>query len=57
VDCDACYNACPLGIPLNLLTKKMVEEAKVNFGGYQPSLKGGHLMSTYKPDDKENFIQ
>ena len=57
VDCDACYNACPLAIPINLLTKKMVEEAKVNFGGYQPSIKGDHLMSTYKPDDKENFIQ
>jgi ferredoxin len=57
VDCDACYNACPLGIPLNLLTKKMVEEAKVHFGGYQPSIKGEHLMSTFKPDDKDNFIQ
>jgi ferredoxin len=57
VDCDACYNACPLGIPLNLLTKKMVEEARVHFGGYQPAIKGEHLMSTYKPDDKENFIQ
>jgi ferredoxin len=57
VDCDACYNACPLGIPLNLLTKRLVAEAKVHFGGYQPSLKGEHLMSTYKPDDKENFIQ
>jgi ferredoxin len=57
VDCDACYNACPLGIPLNLLTKKMIEDVKVNFGDYQPLLKGAHLMSTYKPDDKENFIQ
>jgi ferredoxin len=57
VDCDACYNACPLAIPLNLLTKKMVEEAKVHFGGYQPSIKGDHLMSTYKPEDKDNFIQ
>jgi len=57
IDCDACFNACPLGIPLNLLTKKMIEDVKANFGGYQPSLNGGHLMSTYKPDDKENFIQ
>jgi ferredoxin len=57
IDCDACYNACPLAIPLNLLTKKMIEDVKANFGGYQPLLKGEHLMSTYKPDDKENFIQ
>jgi len=57
IDCDACFNACPLAIPLNLLTKKMIEDVKANFGGYQPSLTGEHLMSTYKPDDKENFIQ
>lgn len=57
IDCDACYNACPLGIPINLLNKRMLEDAKINFGSYQPTLKGDHLMSTYKPDDKENFIQ
>jgi ferredoxin len=56
IDCDACYNACPLSIPVNLLTKKMLRDAKEHFGGYQPTLKGDHLMSTYKPDDKENFI-
>jgi ferredoxin len=56
VDCDACYNACPLGIPLNLLTKRMLIDAKEHFGGYQPSIKADHLMSTYKPDDKDNFI-
>ncbi|MDP4223229.1 MAG: hypothetical protein Q8868_07955 [Bacteroidota bacterium] len=56
VDCDACYNACPLAIPLNLLTKRMLQDAKDHFGGYQPSIKAGHLMSTYKPDDKDNFI-
>ncbi len=56
VDCDACYNACPLAIPINLLTKRMLQDAKEHFGGYQPSLKADHLMSTYKPEDKENFI-
>jgi ferredoxin len=56
VDCDACYNACPLAIPLNLLTKRMLIDAKEHFGGYQPSIKADHLMSTYKPDDKDNFI-
>lgn len=57
VDCDACANACPLAIPINLLTKKMILEAKSDFGNYQPSLKGENMMSTFKPDDKENFIQ
>jgi ferredoxin len=56
VDCDACYNACPLAIPLNLLTKRMLLDAKEHFGGYQPSIRAGHMMSTFKPDDKDNFI-
>jgi ferredoxin len=56
VDCDACYNACPLGIPLNLLNKRILLDAKEHFGGYQPSIKADHLMSTYKPEDKDNFI-
>jgi ferredoxin len=57
IDCDACANACPLGIPINLLNKRLLEDAKTHFGGYQPSLKGDHMMSTFKPDDKENFIK
>ena len=27
-----------------------------NFGDYGPSLTAGNQMSTFKPDDKENFI-
>jgi ferredoxin len=57
IDCDACANACPLAIPINLLNKRLLEDAKTHFGGYQPSLKGEHMMSTFKPDDKENFIK
>jgi len=57
VDCNACANACPIAIPLNLLTKKTLEEIKVSFGGYRPTLTGGHIMSTFKPNDKENFIR
>jgi ferredoxin len=57
IDCDACANACPLAIPINLLNKRLLEDAKKHFGGFQPSLKGEHLMSTFRPDDKENFIK
>jgi ferredoxin len=57
IDCNACANACPLAIPINLLNKRLLEDAKTHFGGYQPSLKGEHQMSTFKPDDKENFIK
>jgi len=57
IDCDACANACPLAIPFNLLNKRMLEDAKIHFGGYQPTLEGDHLMSSYKPEDQENFIR
>ena len=57
IDCDACANACPLAIPFNLLNKRMLEDARINFGGYQPVLSGDHIMSTFRPDDKENFIR
>ena len=55
-DCGACADACPIAIPLNLLTKKMREDMKGQFGEVKASLKGGNMMSTFKPDDKENFI-
>ena len=57
VDCNACAEACPLGIPFNLLTKQMILQFKKDFGGYNPSLKGLNILSSYLPDDKENFIQ
>jgi ferredoxin len=56
-DCDACANACPIGIPLNLLTKKIRQEMTSNFGDLSPSMLTGNIMSTFKPDDKENFIK
>jgi ferredoxin len=57
VDCGACGEACPISIPLYLLTKKMMEDMKGQFGTYKPSLKGGNAMSTFRPDDKETFIR
>lgn len=57
VDCGACAEACPISIPLNLLTKKMMEDMKGQFGAYKPSLKRGNAMSTFRPDDKETFIR
>jgi Fe-S-cluster-containing dehydrogenase component len=57
VNCDACYHACPKGIPMNFLTKMMLMDAKEIFGAEGPSLEQGHLLSTFKPNDKENFIR
>jgi Fe-S oxidoreductase len=56
-DCGACADACPIAIPLNLLTKQMRENMKVEFGDIKTTLKTGNLMSTFKPDDKETFIK
>ena len=52
-DCGSCGAACPLGLPVHVLTHKMVELVRENFG--EPDGKG-NVLSTFKPDDKENFI-
>ena len=56
-DCEACYNACPMGIPIHLLTKSMLEDVTENFGNYGPSLDKPNTLSSFKPDDKESFIR
>jgi len=57
VGCGACHNACPAGIPLNLLNAAMARSALKNFGhraGIDP--KAAPLQSDYRQDDKEMFI-
>jgi len=56
-DCEACYNACPMGIPINLLTKSMLQDVSENFGAYGPSLNKDNTLSSFNPDDKESFIR
>jgi ferredoxin len=56
-DCEACYNACPMAIPINLLTKSMLQDVAENFGSYGPSLDKENTLSSFKPDDKESFIK
>ena len=56
-DCEACYNACPMGIPIHLLTKSMLQDVADNFGNYGPSLDKENTLSSFKPDDKESFIR
>jgi ferredoxin len=57
-DCAACANACPLGIPLNFLTRHLIEDIETNFGkgSASPTLKQGNILSVFKPEDKDNFI-
>ncbi|NDW09857.1 4Fe-4S dicluster domain-containing protein [Dysgonomonas sp. 520] len=52
-DCGSCGAACPIGIPIHLLTHMMTKTVAANFG---ESNEQGNVLSTFKPDDKENFI-
>jgi ferredoxin len=52
-DCGACGAACPLGIPVHILTHKMAQSIETLFG--ESSAKG-NVLSTFMPDDKETFI-
>jgi heterodisulfide reductase subunit C len=56
-DCEACYNACPMGIPIHLLTKSMLQDVAENFKIYGPSLNKHNTLSSFNPDDKESFIR
>ncbi|MDP4268302.1 MAG: 4Fe-4S dicluster domain-containing protein [Bacteroidota bacterium] len=57
VNCGDCARACPVNIPLNLFTKKLISEIKEEFGATAgTSASSDSVLSTYKPNDKENFI-
>lgn len=57
VECGECGRACPLDIPIHLLTLKIQEDIKANFEWQSgTSLKVENPLSVYKPNDKENFI-
>ncbi|NVO20641.1 MAG: 4Fe-4S dicluster domain-containing protein [Bacteroidetes bacterium] len=57
INCGECANACPMDIPLNLLTYQLIDPIKTGFGA-TAGMKADavYALSTFKPDDKENFI-
>lgn len=57
VECDACYNACPMGIDLRMYTKKMVKDVEEIFG-YLPGFDTESLppLSTFSEQDTDFFI-
>jgi ferredoxin len=57
INCGECALACPMDIPLNLLTYQLIEPIKSVFGA-KAGMKADavYALSTYKPDDTENFI-
>ena len=58
VGCGACKRACPVGIPIHLLTQSMMEDLHNEFGVVPGTPnEAGNVLSTYKVEDKENFIK
>lgn len=56
--CAECERVCPMGIPLNLLNRKMAEEMKALYGheaGLEPREKGP--LVEYRLDDDQSFIR
>ena len=57
VNCGECAKACPMDIPLNLLTYQLIDGIQADFGAVAGMKADAvYALSTYKPEDKENFI-
>jgi len=58
VECGECGRACPVGIPVHLLTYCAEETVHEHFGqraGHKAKL--DYALSTFRTDDKESFIR
>lgn len=57
VDCGACERACPMGIKLSLLNRKMVKDVKELYGAEAGvNLTDPPALNTHKFEDKEDFM-
>jgi ferredoxin len=58
VECGDCGRACPVGIPVHLLTFHGEESVHRQFGQRAgTSSRLDYALSTFRPDDKETFIR
>jgi formate dehydrogenase subunit beta len=57
VQCAACGQACPVGIPVHLLATAAEQSVRRHFAS--PAGTGGtaYALSTFRPDDQEAFIR
>lgn len=57
VDCGSCEAACPLGLPLNIITRRMIKDIEASLGPDIVSIDTKSVLNTFQPNDKENFIR
>ena len=58
VECGECGRACPVGIPVHLMTFHAEDSVRRQFGSEAGrTAKLDYALSTFKPDDKETFIR
>ena len=57
VECGACERACPMGLDLLLLNRKVAREVEERFG-YKTGINAGEkpAMSDFREDEKQDFI-
>ncbi len=56
VQCASCGAACPMGIPVHLLTTAAEQSVRRQFGG-GAGTRAAYALSSFRPEDRETFIR